>query len=69
MHLTDGLDHLMMRLVVFLTIETVSEPLLLSSMDVCMVAPLLWRYDGESRVYETVSSMPSESLPSARTVR
>ena len=46
----------------FLTIETASEPLLLSSMDVCMEAPLLWRYDDESRVYETVSSMPRESL-------
>ena len=68
-HPTDGLDHLMMRLVMFLTIETASEPLLLSSMDVCMEAPLLWRYDDESRVYETVSSMPRESLPSARTVR
>ena len=69
MHPTDGLDHLMTRLVMFLTIETVSESLLLYSMDVCMVAPLLWRYDDESRVHETVSSMPSESPPSARTVR
>ena len=38
----------------FLTIETASEPLLLASVDVCMVAPLLWRYDDESRVYEAV---------------
>ena len=59
----------MMRLVVFLTIETVSEPVILSSMDVYRVTPLLWRYDDESRVHGTVSSMPSESLPSARTVR